>query len=675
MKISIRFKLIILLFVLIALSIGLISLQSYKVALKDMSSNAKEITRIYAKNISNLIEERLQTVKEKTFFIASNSSSSTIFEKAPEILAVLIFSKNNFKNAELITINPNYQTKYSIDKNFFSSIATDINFDIVVYNQEYLNVSNLPDPISEVIVYSYIDTANSENTIYSAIVIPDVILTAITSSKSNYINYLIDNNGKILAHSDTSQIGKNILNLSLFENFFKDNVINERTMEYLDEKKEPVIGSVFKIKGSNLGVVSKILSKDAYAEAEKLKMILIFSTALVLFISALFSIFFGKTITDPILELSKTTDEIAQGNFLVSVNVTSNDEIGQLARSFLHMGMELHKREETLKETQAALVQSEKMSAFGQIGAGIAHEVKNPLTGILGHAQLANEKLAKIPNSSDIIKNIEIIEKETKRCKNIIENLMRFARQEKEVLKPDDLAITVNEAVSLVDHQLSINGVKIIKNINKISEVLINSNQIEQVLMNLMLNAQHAMQDSGTKELTINTYQENDEGKNSAVIEIIDTGKGISKNVINKIFEPFFTTKPAGQGTGLGLSVSYGIVKDHKGEIYVDSIEGKGTTFTIKIPIPSQEEVLICNIEPITKNDSFKNDSLNLNIPKFDKNKVQGSFRGADPIISKEFKPKNQKAVFNEDVKIHRPERKNNNSVISNDVKPKKKDV
>jgi len=648
MKISIRTKLIVLLFALISLSIGLISLQAYKVALLDMSSNAKEITRIYAKNISKLIEERLQTVKDKTFYIANNSiNNSVVFEKAPEILAVFIFS---IKNEKIFTtnliINQNYKNKYAIDDDFFKNIPSDINFNLTISNQEYLNVSNLEEPISEVIVYSYTGNEVNTKTIYTAVIIPDIILTAISSDQSTYINYLVDSNNKILAHSDSSQSGRVLNNVVLFDNFFKDTIVNERTMEYVDEKNENVLGSVFRIKSSNLGVVSKILSKDAYAEAQKLKMILIFSTVIVLFISLLFSIFFGKTITDPILKLSNLTDEIASGNFLVNIDINHKDEIGQLANSFKHMGMELHKREETLKETQAQLVQSEKMSAFGQLGAGIAHEVKNPLAGILGHAELAYEKISKCPDSSDIQKNLEVIQKETKRCKNIIENLLRFARREKEILKLGNIEHTINDAIDLVDHQLSINGIKIIKSLNSnIPQVLINNNQIEQVLMNLMLNAQHAMLNSDEKLLTINLKTDN----KFVIIEIIDTGKGISDTVKNKIFEPFFTTKPAGQGTGLGLSVSYGIIKDHKGEIILDSKEGKGTKFTILIPLPSNEEILLAK-----DSNNIKNELI---VPDF--NLKNNSYRGADPIISKEYVPKFNKIKFEKDLKIKRPERKN----------------
>ena len=220
-----------------------------------------------------------------------------------------------------------------------------------------------------------------------------------------------------------------------------------------------------------------------------------------------------------------------------------------------------------------------KMGAFGQMSAGIAHEVKNPLAGILGYAQLSKRKL---DEENPARKYLDIIEKETKRCKEIIENLMKFARQESSTFEPFVVNQAVRDAIALVDHQVSINGVKIERNIAEdaaMPTVVGNANQIQQVLTNLMLNAQHAMEEGGT--LTITTSAN---GGDHALIEVADTGSGIEKEHLEKIFEPFFTTKEAGKGTGLGLAVSYGIIRDHKGDIKVDSEVGKGTTFKIMLP-------------------------------------------------------------------------------------------
>ena len=236
-------------------------------------------------------------------------------------------------------------------------------------------------------------------------------------------------------------------------------------------------------------------------------------------------------------------------------------------------------REQALEQAQAALVQSEKMSAFGQISAGIAHEVKNPLAGILGYAQLSKRKLDK---DDPLYKNVEIIEKETKRCKEIIENLMKFSRREKVEKELTDINKVAQDAIAIVDHQLTINQVKLEQDLEAdLCPLMADGNQLQQVLMNFMINAQQAMDGNpgivriATRKLSLEHIE----------VRVSDNGPGMPEDVSAKIFEPFFTTKPAGKGTGLGLSVSYGIIQDHKGEIRVDSAPGKGTTFIVTLPV------------------------------------------------------------------------------------------
>ena len=592
MNISIRTKLILLLFALISLSIALISNQAYKIALKDMSNNAKFNTRLYARDISSLIEERLDNIKEKTLFALLNeelksSGSSVIFERSPEILAVARYYLPNIKatpERKELLINPKYENTGSIKQDSLSGLDRAIDFNQAIKNNEYLSVGRLLDYNSEVIVYAFPAkiTGSEGIQVFTAVLIPDLIITAIRSSGGKYVNYMVNDKGKILAHPDTNQINKKIGKLALLDDFFESDVQREKTIEYIDENSKKVIGSVFKIKRSNIGVVSKILSADAYNEAEKLRIILIATSVVVFIVSLVIALFFAKTLTDPLVNLSKVTGEIARGNFLVDTGINSKDEIGNLAQSFKKMGQELFDREKELQAAQAALIQSEKMSALGQIGAGIAHEVKNPLTGILGHAQLAREKIVKHVDTAEIDKNLEIIEKETTRCKNIIENLMKFSRQEKALMSEDDIDRVVKSSVALIEHQLNIGGVKVKQELNEsVPKVVINANQIEQVLINLMLNAMHAMEGRETKSLTVRVKQGS---PGFARVEVEDTGSGMSDAVKKRIFEPFFTTKPSGKGTGLGLSVSYGIIKSHKGILDVQSTEGVGTTFIIDLP-------------------------------------------------------------------------------------------
>ncbi|MCX6113323.1 MAG: ATP-binding protein, partial [Proteobacteria bacterium] len=191
-------------------------------------------------------------------------------------------------------------------------------------------------------------------------------------------------------------------------------------------------------------------------------------------------------------------------------------------------------------------------------------------------------------------------------CKMIIENLMKFSRQEKMQFVEEDISSMVRAGIDLVDHQLTIGGVKIEKDIpDGFPKIMCSTNQIQQVLMNIMLNAQHAMENSSQKKLTVRVKQ----GRTGyARIEIEDTGTGMSEDVKKRIFEPFFTTKPSGKGTGLGLSVSYGIVKDHKGILDVKSKEGEGTIFSIDLPYKDPE--MVVDVNRLTEHKDEKSTSL-----------------------------------------------------------------
>ena len=612
---SIKTKLTFLIFFIVLLSIVLISSQAYRIAVKDMSNNAKANTRAYAKNISDIIQDRILGIKEKVIMAEMNESriksgsSSIILERSPEIIAIVKYyfdTPYSQPQAQRYLISPKYSEKYKLTEENLAPIQTYINFKSVFKNNEYLSIAKTKVYPSDVMIYAFPIKATGVQGIYVfvALVAPDKVISSIgtdkqiskgtkdTDSKGKYINYLVDDKGRILFRPNKKELSKNIYNLSLFKDFFVSDVIAEKTSEYVDEDGKSVIGSIFKIRRSNLAVVSKILAKNVYIEAEKLKKTFFITSLFAFLLSIIIGIYFARTLSAPLIKLAKITGEIARGNFLVKVDVSSKDEIGDLAQGFGKMGHELYNREQELNAAHVALVQSEKMSAFGQISAGIAHEVKNPLTGILGHTQLTKERIAKLCSNQvpkDVGNSLDIIEKETKRCKTIVENLMKFARQEKTEFVEENVSNVVTGAVGLVDHQLTINGVKIFQEIpDGFPKIVCNANQIEQVLMNIMMNAQHAMENSPEKKITVRVKQ----GQTGfARIEIEDVGSGMPEDVKKKIFEPFFTTKPPGKGTGLGLSVSFGIIRDHKGLLDVDSQEGKGTTFIIQLPYKDQNTV------------------------------------------------------------------------------------
>ena len=352
-------------------------------------------------------------------------------------------------------------------------------------------------------------------------------------------------------------------------------------------KQEPQVTSFFRFKdggGITLVLQEPISALRVMESSIQYRSMAIMVIVLIVMMNLLF--FFSSTIISPLTELTRMMEKVGKGEFSGKIKVKVKDEIGRLANVFNKMISDLKNRDDEIERAKGRLVQSEKMSAFGQMSAGIAHEVKNPLAGILGYAQMSKKKL---PPDSDIIPYLDIIEKETVRCKEIVENLMRFARQEKASMNRIDINKTVKDSIRLVEHQMSISGIKVVQVFALDGAPIFltgNSNQIQQVMMNLMLNAQQAMDNKGT--LTITTHHEPEQ--NRVIILISDTGSGMPPDVRDRVFEPFFTTKGVGKGTGLGLSVSLGIIKDHGGTIEVESELGKGTTFQITLPLQNSAE-------------------------------------------------------------------------------------
>ena len=319
-----------------------------------------------------------------------------------------------------------------------------------------------------------------------------------------------------------------------------------------------------------------------------------------------------NTIVRPVSELAKVTNQISHGDFSQQVTINRNDEIGQLADTFNNMINSLKQsrdeieqynrnleekiieRTQQLEEAQAQLVQSEKLGAIGQLAAGVAHELNNPLGGILGYAQFTLEKLSKNEPDNTTSKEIESyvryvgdIETQARRCKTIVQNLLRFSRSTQGVeMEEIDINTAIEDTLSFVEHQLRLHHITLETELDpNIPKIQGNEGQLQQVFTNLIINGMHASEPDSL--IVIKSHYSPALGEFDGAVELkfTDHGCGISDEDIKKIFEPFYTTKEIGKGTGLGLSVSYGIIKTHHGEINVESSVGEGTTFTIVLPV------------------------------------------------------------------------------------------
>jgi two-component system NtrC family sensor kinase len=243
--------------------------------------------------------------------------------------------------------------------------------------------------------------------------------------------------------------------------------------------------------------------------------------------------------------------------------------------------------EKKLQETHLQLVSSEKMASLGKLAAGIAHEINNPLGGILIYSSLMMEDLSEEDSRRG---DLARIVQEAGRCKEIVKSLLEFARQTEPKMEPTDINRAINDGLFFLVNQALFHNIQIVKKLDPfLPFVQGNASQLKQVLMNIIVNAAEAMHDSGT--LTITTSPAPD--RKTVFVEFTDTGEGIPEENLTRIFDPFFTTKEVGKGTGLGLATSYGIIEDHGGKISVKSKVGEGTTFTIELPIHQGTQAIL----------------------------------------------------------------------------------
>jgi two-component system, NtrC family, sensor kinase len=292
-------------------------------------------------------------------------------------------------------------------------------------------------------------------------------------------------------------------------------------------------------------------------------------------VATLVTLYFSTLlILRPISQIIAMSKKMIQGDLTARVVIRPPGEMGHLCQAIDHMAEAVFQREEKLKDlTRQQIGQSEKLASIGRLAAGIAHEINNPLTGVLTFTHLLRDK----PNMTDEDReDLDVVIHETTRVREIVRGLLDFSREsvsDKESLQLNDV---VRQTILLIQSQKEFRKIDIALHL---SDDIGDRNQLQQVLLNLSLNACEAMPDGGV--LTITTQEDN----NQVILTVRDTGHGIPSGHIENIFDPFFTTKPIGKGTGLGLSVTYGIVQSHNGSIHVESEEGAGTTFTVVFPV------------------------------------------------------------------------------------------
>lgn len=314
------------------------------------------------------------------------------------------------------------------------------------------------------------------------------------------------------------------------------------------------------------------------ASTEEIRKSILYLLVVLLLSSIITVRWLSSRIARPVQQLATIITDYADGNNSIRYEGKRQDEIGSAGRAFNYLAQNLERAEEERDKAANAALQSERLAALGHLAAGIGHEINNPLQNILSLSTLIDNYL-KDENNDEIQEDIRLLKQEGKRCARIVQGVLNFARENDLVCEKFDLAKLLDDTLILMKHSIEVNGIKLNLHLNDSLELEGDPNQVQQVLVNVIINAVHA---SGPDSV-ISIYGQNID--NIIRLEIIDQGCGIPESDITKVFNPFYTSKKEGEGTGLGLSVSYGIINKHSGRIQLENIPDGGVKATIELPV------------------------------------------------------------------------------------------
>ncbi len=587
MKISIRYKIVGLLGTILILA-----MMTY-VYLATSLFTSDKLAYIYDSNASlvGTLAEQVQvhtsTLAEELLYFASEQSNAkgrgevtdaparSLMSADPDVLSLEIWEKNGAALEQSYRyVDPDRLAAFNLSAQDLDDSRKGHRPDPTAVLGEKIVLENVSLP-PDVALLRLATASSDGQRVVVAELRPDRLLRLFARPRLAKL-YLVDSRGRVLIHPDSREM-LSIADESAVPVVKEALERGSRGAREFDSPRGAVIGAWAAVGVGRLTVVAEVPRAEAFSATRELIRKSVIFAALVIFIALLASIYLSRRLAAPLSKLEQTMAVISEGHFGTKVEVTSRDEIGALAAAFNRMSQELAEREARQLETNAQLAQSEKLSALGELSAGIVHEVRNPMAAIAGFAELCKdaETLEEAKEYGAFILG------DARRATEILQNLLDFARPEAVTFEPLDAAALTNGALRLVSHQLKTMDVMVETHFPEPLSITGNSNQLRQVLINLMMNAGHAM--DGCAERNLNVSIARVPG-GTVQISIKDSGVGMPREVKEKLFKPFFTTKAKGKGTGLGLSVSRKIVTDHQGEILVESEPGKGTTFIVCLP-------------------------------------------------------------------------------------------
>lgn len=409
-----------------------------------------------------------------------------------------------------------------------------------------------------------------------AILKPDRLLRIFARSPA-YRVYLVDGRGRVVVHPDPARVvGRaDVSGSDVVQQATRGPVA--RAVRDFVGPDGPVIGAFSRVGLGRLAVIAEVPRAEALRASRDLGRRTVLLGFAILFFGILASYFVGRRITAPLRHLGQAAQRIGAGELGTQVAVEGRGETAELATAFNRMSAELADREARLSDAHTQIARADKLSAVGELAASIAHEVKNPVTAVVGYAQLGKET-TELAEAHELF---GLVEKQGWRAAEVLQSLLEFTRREPTIpglVEPAELA---TDTLRLLRHPLKLRGINVETVLSEgLPRILVHAGELQQVLVNLLLNGADALEGRPIRNLTLGASSE----PGRVLLWVRDSGTGVPPELKEKIFQPFFTTKKGREGTGLGLSVSQRIVKDYGGELRLESTVGEGSTFTVALP-------------------------------------------------------------------------------------------
>jgi len=550
---------------------------------RDRLAYTYDLTSSLATTVSEQLRESLGSRVDKLLYFAAASSrgdpqqqARLLVDSDPDLLGVELWRGVAGRFERAVTwIDPTRLANADLAREDVDEARRSIvvAFEALAAEGPQLQNASLPPDVA---LLTLAAVSGDGRTAVVAILKPDRLLRIFARSAA-YRVYLVDGRGRVVVHPDPARVvGRADVSGSEIVRDATRGPVSRAVRDFAGPEG-PVIGAFARVGLGRLAVVAEVPRAEALRAGRELARRTVLLGLAILFAGILASYFVGGRITAPLRHLQRAAQRIGAGELGTQVPVEGRGETAELAAAFNRMSAELADREARLSDAHTQIARADKLSAVGEIAASIAHEVKNPVSAIVGYAQMGQE-------TSDVAKTHELfglVETQGWRAAKVLQDLLEFARREPVAPEPVAPAELAEEALRLLRHPLMLRGVTVRSAVAEgLPRILVQPGELQQVLVNLLMNAADAMDGRQERVVTLGASAE----PGHVLLWVRDTGPGVPPELREKIFQPFFTTKQGRDGTGLGLSVSQRIVTDLGGVLRLESAAGAGATFTVVLP-------------------------------------------------------------------------------------------